>query len=272
MLGRRAHVACTLCHHHFTTRSTNVLASPRVLILSGQLRRQSTMFRRAVAKHQSEQPPPSKPAAPLYAPKSSSQQKDIQSAFRSSQTQRPGFLGSGGQSGALKSSRPQASNVDQLTATKPKLLSPPTSEAANSQLFSSERDIRLLKTLSNDTAFQENSPPLEVPIVSSSIMNSLHEAVYFDENDFDDDIDLSLDFDVDEPLIPQDLKAAVGCIPASSNPLLPKLAPTTQVQDLPGSSAPLPWSSSPARHVQPMAASRRPTGKEYLVKSRRCGA
>ena len=99
--------------------------------------------------------------------------------------------------------------------------------------------------------------------MSSSIMNSLHEAVYFDENDFDDDIDLSLDFDVDEPLIPQDLKAAVGCIPPSSNPMLPKLAPTTQVQDVPDSSAPLPWSSSPARHVQPMAAPRRPTGKVF---------
>lgn len=256
-------MACTLCHHHFTTRRSNVLALPRILILSGQLRQQSTMFHRAVAKHQSEQPPPSKPAAPLYAPKSSSQQKDIHSAFRSSQIQRSGFGGSGGHSGALMNSRPQVSNVDPFTATKPKLPSPPTSDATNSQLFSSERDTRLLKTLSNDTAFQENSPPLEVPSVSSNIMNSLHEAVYFDEDDFDDDIDLSLDFDVDEPLIPQDLKAAAGCTPPSSNPTLPKQPPTTHVQDVPDSSAPLPWSSSPARHIQPMAAPRRPIGKVF---------
>ncbi|KAF8425145.1 hypothetical protein EV426DRAFT_60768 [Tirmania nivea] len=261
MLGRRVRVACTLCHH-FTTRRPNVLCtSPRVFILLGQSRQQSTMFHRAVAKHQSEQPLQPKPAVPFYAPKSSSQQKDIQSAFRSSQTQHSGFLWGGVQFGALKNSRPQVPNVNQITAAKPKLPSSPTSDATNSQLFSSERGTQLLKTLSNDTAFQENSPPLEVPSASSSIMNSLHEAVYFDENDFDDDIDLSLDFDVDEPLIPQDLKAAVGYVPPSTNPMLPKPTPTTQVRDVPDSSAPLPWSSSPARHVQPMAASTRATGK-----------
>ena len=218
------------------------------------------MFHRAVAKHQSQQLPPSKPVTPLYPSKSSSQQKDIQSAFRGSQTQRSGFLGSGGQSGALKNGRPQ---VELFTAPKPEFPSQSASNATNSQLFSSERGTRLLRTLSNDTAFQENSPPLGVPSMSSSIMNSLHAAVYFDENDFDDDIDLSLDFNVDEPLIPQDLKAAAAYIPPSSNPALHKPARTTQEKDAPGSSAPLPWSSSPVRHVQPMAAPRRPTGKVF---------
>jgi len=251
-------VACTFCHNHFTTRRPNVLIC-RAVILSGQPRQQSTMFHRAVAKHQSEQPPPSKPATPLYALKSTSQKKDIQSAFRSSQAQRSGRSSNGSQSGVLKNSQPPVSNVDPFTDPKPTFLTPDTSP----QLFSSKRDTRLLKTFSNDTAFQENSPPLEVPGVSSSIMDSLHEAVYFDENDFDDDIDLSLDFDVDEPLIPQDLKTAVACIQPSSNPTLPKSAPVTQVQDVLDSSAPLPWSSSPVGHVQAMAAPRRPMGEVF---------
>lgn len=108
-----------------------------------------------------------------------------------------------------------------------------------------------------------------------STLGSLHSAVYFDENDFDDDLDL----DIDEPIalnIPsapsttyapkpdpvtyptidltesdaRDLPPA----PASksqSDVAYPDLPPASQEQEAPPSSIQYPWSSSPPSHFQP---------------------
>ncbi|KAF8465260.1 hypothetical protein BDZ91DRAFT_232719 [Kalaharituber pfeilii] len=91
-------------------------------------------------------------------------------------------------------------------------------------------------------------------------MSSLHEAVYFDENDLDDD--LSLDFDVDEPLIAPALKAAVASIPPAAGSQ--ELKPPPPSNNVPDSSAPLPWSSSPIRQFQPMPAPTQPSTEVYL--------
>ena len=71
-------------------------------------------------------------------------------------------------------------------------------------------------------------------IPGGSIVGKLHEAVYFDENDFVDDAELDLDAD-DEAI-------QVNQIRPISYPSLPSL------DAAPASSAPLPWSSSPLQH------------------------
>lgn len=69
------------------------------------------------------------------------------------------------------------------------------------------------------------------------VVGKLHEAVYFDENDFVDDADLDLDGDDEPPVRP---------LPASIQyPTLPALDNT------PSSEVPLPWSSSPLQHKLP---------------------
>lgn len=100
-----------------------------------------------------------------------------------------------------------------------------------------------------------------------SSLGSLHSAVYFDENDFDDDLDL----DEPQPLITPSVTSS-----AISNPVAyPSLGPTSRTgqstsgnrnpsdvnyPDLPAmsqeelappSSMQLPWSSSPPSHFQP---------------------
>lgn len=93
---------------------------------------------------------------------------------------------------------------------------------------------------------------------TESALGSLHSAVYFDENDFDDDLDL------DEP---QQLIAPSSASIISSKPVTYPSLDTddknpsdinypdlpTGSQDAPGptSSMPVPWSSSPPTHYQP---------------------
>lgn len=99
-----------------------------------------------------------------------------------------------------------------------------------------------------------------------SSLGSLHNAVYFDENDFDDDLDL----DIDEPLpftapsapsatntkpdpvtYPKiDMSSTTGSKP-QSDVKYPELPPNSQENAAPPSSIPMPWSSSPPSHFQP---------------------
>lgn len=97
---------------------------------------------------------------------------------------------------------------------------------------------------------QSNKRKFDRSLSGSSNLNALHNGVFFDENDFDDDaaIDLSVD---DPPLKRQDngpppLNHSVSdsshTKPSTTQP------PSTL---LTSSSAPIPWSSSPPEHHQP---------------------
>ncbi|OOQ85522.1 ATP-dependent DNA helicase PIF1 [Penicillium brasilianum] len=108
-----------------------------------------------------------------------------------------------------------------------------------------------------------------------STLGSLHSSVYFDENDFDDDLDL----DIDEPIalnIPSTTSATYAQKPdpvtyptidltlpdspelssarankPQSDITYPDLPPASQEQAAPPSSVQYPWSSSPPSHFQP---------------------
>lgn len=116
---------------------------------------------------------------------------------------------------------------------------------------------------------------IDLTIGGESTLGSLHSAVYFDENDFDDDLDL----DIDEPIalnIPSatsttyapkpdsvtyptiDLTESdvpdLPPVPASkpqSGIAYPDLPPASQERAAPPSSMHYPWSSSPPSHFQP---------------------
>ena len=83
------------------------------------------------------------------------------------------------------------------------------------------------------------------PSTGGGRVGKLHDSVYFDENDFDDDSNIDLD-EIDEPRAYQKLSPAT-----SSETLLGDLdvrKPLTR--HMPISSAPLPWSSSPLAQQQ----------------------
>ncbi|KAF7718519.1 ATP-dependent DNA helicase PIF1 [Penicillium ucsense] len=108
-----------------------------------------------------------------------------------------------------------------------------------------------------------------------STLGSLHNAVYFDENDFDDDLDL----DLDEPIALNVPPAASSTYTSRPDPVnyptidltspdhphvaaprsrdspsdvkYPELPPPSQEQAAPPSSIQFPWSSSPPSHFQP---------------------
>lgn len=108
---------------------------------------------------------------------------------------------------------------------------------------------------------------VEMANSGESSLGSLHNAVYFDENDFDDDLDL----DIDEPLpftAPSVPSAANTTKPdpvtypsidlppttaskSQSDIRYPELPPNSQENAAPPSSIPIPWSSSPPSHFQP---------------------
>ncbi|OKL58060.1 ATP-dependent DNA helicase PIF1 [Talaromyces atroroseus] len=149
---------------------------------------------------------------------------------------------------------------------------------------------RVLNT-NNYTATKQSSPiagtkrKLDVAHGGQSALGSLHNAVYFDENDFDDDDDL--DFEISTPLSRSQnavqastetiiLSSSSENYPNASNtnantkldfsakdaqndikyPELPQLDDMSQEQ-LPPSSVPIPWSSSPVSHHQPPQQKRR---------------
>lgn len=108
---------------------------------------------------------------------------------------------------------------------------------------------------------------IDITSASQSTLGSLHDAVYFDENDFDDDDDL--DFSLLQPdsgtqkasitsfetpsLPPQPMHSASTGI---KYPELPQIDYRSQQQP-PPSSMPIPWSSSPPSHHQPPQPKRR---------------
>ena len=87
--------------------------------------------------------------------------------------------------------------------------------------------------------------------LSTGVLSQLHEELYFDENDFDDEIDLDEDpmLDVKYPSLTSKNEPSQQSI---QYPDLPPLPPSeSRNQTLPAkitSSAPLPWSSSPIAH------------------------
>lgn len=113
---------------------------------------------------------------------------------------------------------------------------------------------------------------IEMTNGGESALGSLHSTVYFDENDFDDDLDL----DIDEPL-PFTAPSAPSATkldpvtyptidltspntrspaPAAGNKpptdiAYPELPPNSQEHAAPPSSIQYPWSSSPPSHFQP---------------------
>lgn len=154
----------------------------------------------------------------------------------------------------------------------------------------------------NTSAFSTTKPPstlagakrkIDMASAGQSALGSLHDAVYFDENDFDDDDDL--DFEILKPgALSQNVETPN--LPSQSNhsanypthaarsstagyiqnteaqsvsqsdikyPELPQVDDMPQEQ-LPPSSIPIPWSSSPPSHHQPLQQKRRklPWGQE----------
>jgi hypothetical protein len=111
---------------------------------------------------------------------------------------------------------------------------------------------------------QPQSAGVKRKIETESSLGSLHSAVYFDENDFDDDLDL----DEPQPLIapptivdlttskrvtyPNLNTSNIGSR-TSSDINYPDLPPVSQEELAPPSSNQFPWSSSPPSHFQPPA-------------------
>ncbi|KAI5811054.1 hypothetical protein DFH27DRAFT_6770 [Peziza echinospora] len=236
---RRPHALRDTCPapRHHTASSTLTLRRPNM----------SNILQAAIARDKQKERPAPKPAPQASARAS---QPVIQKAFRSPP-----------QYGVLRNSRPQyPTSADPFTSTSSsqKLLpSPPPSENRGSRHSSSkssgEKD-KLSQVCNNSSAFQDIDSSTTRTTVASSSIASLHDAVYFDMDDFDDD--LTLDFDVDEPLIAPALKAAVASLPPAQ-PCMPPPPSTPKHLDAPDSSAPLPWSSSPIPYRQ-QAASRLP--------------
>ncbi|CAG8903874.1 unnamed protein product [Penicillium egyptiacum] len=103
--------------------------------------------------------------------------------------------------------------------------------------------------------------------MAESSLGSLHNAVYFDENDFDDDLDL----DEPQPLIAPSVAGSaipkavtypsLDTTPRTGKPVYgnenltevnyPDLPSMSQEATAPQSSMQLPWSSSPPSHFQP---------------------
>ena len=86
---------------------------------------------------------------------------------------------------------------------------------------------------------------LTQPPSGAGRVGKLHDTVFFDENDFDDDADINLDEDVLPTAEPQPFPIQ------SSRTLLPGPSQRKPVTPhTPASSTPLPWSSSPLSHHQ----------------------
>lgn len=116
----------------------------------------------------------------------------------------------------------------------------------------------MIRALSNATAFVENEPPAD-PVSqqsryfqsqSASSLSALHDAVYFNEDDFESDGDLNFDDSITMTTAPSTASAGAPSLPIQGMNLPP---PKTISEDIhyggtPSSSAPVDWSSSPAEH------------------------
>lgn len=92
-------------------------------------------------------------------------------------------------------------------------------------------------------------------------VGKLHDTVYFDENDFEDDADI--DLDADEPAVLKSPQIAYPTLPQPSHAIQPNSSPefyptlpmptqrTDSTLEPPSSNEKVPWSSSPLQHKLP---------------------
>jgi ATP-dependent DNA helicase PIF1 len=101
-----------------------------------------------------------------------------------------------------------------------------------------------------------NKRKFERTMSTNSNLGALHENVYFNENDFDDDLTIDLTGSPPSSGLPPVKYPQMG--PPSQNVTYPTLppAPKEKPQEAPSNSAPIPWSSSPP---EPPRASKRRT-------------
>ena len=135
----------------------------------------------------------------------------------------------------------------------------------------------MIRALSNTTtAFVENEP-LADPVSqqsryfqsqSTSSLSALHDAVYFNEDDFESDGDLNFDDSITMTTAPSTASAGAPSLPTQGMNLSP---PKTISGDIhyggtPNSSAPVDWSSSPAEHfAKPGGAMLRNSARRPIV-------
>lgn len=119
--------------------------------------------------------------------------------------------------------------------------------------------------LRSNTAIPSKPPPqsagIKRKIETESSLGSLHSAVYFDENDFDDDLDLdepqpliasnAANIIASKPITYPSLDTSTTGIKNSQDVNYPELPSMSQNAPAPPSSMPMPWSSSPPSHLQP---------------------
>lgn len=99
--------------------------------------------------------------------------------------------------------------------------------------------LRTYGSLHDPYRYSTTVPSQDLPAGSGKV-ESLHEAVYFDENDFDDDADLDLEeggLMQNRPTLAREENVLSG-LPETPSP----------AKNYPASSAPLAWSSSPLQH------------------------
>ncbi|OJJ80361.1 uncharacterized protein ASPGLDRAFT_866663 [Aspergillus glaucus CBS 516.65] len=118
-------------------------------------------------------------------------------------------------------------------------------------------------TVSQSKPPQSSGVKRKIESAGESSLGSLHSAVYFDENDFDDDDDLNFE-DPDPPIQTQSTVRPDTSVsrqkdsPGDDDDLVvtyPDLPPVPD-EEAPPSSIQLPWSSSPPSHFQPPKPSR----------------
>ncbi|CUS14422.1 unnamed protein product [Tuber aestivum] len=116
----------------------------------------------------------------------------------------------------------------------------------------------VVRALSNSTAFIENEPPAD-PVTHqsryfqpqpASSLSALHDAVYFDEDDFESDGDLNFDDSITITTAPSTASAGAPSLPTQGISLPPPKPISEDIHHggAPSSSAPVDWSSSPAEH------------------------
>ena len=193
------------------------------------------MLAKAVQQHTAA-PPPYKPPTLSQQLFPSSSPSASQDAFRN---------------GPQRFSTPQLSH--QATASK-NILKPSTSSTLNGPRgdwrFEQANALRRpLPQSSSIPSFNRQDPlsskvdvvDLTQPSGDGGRVGKLHDAVYFDENDFDDDTDL--DLDIEDPCTkgyPSTVKLEQSLSTQTKTSVVPKQQSTT--------SQPVPWSSSPLYH------------------------
>ena len=117
-------------------------------------------------------------------------------------------------------------------------------------------------TISQSKPLQSSGVKRKIESAGESSLGSLHSAVYFDENDFDDDDDLNFE-DPDPPIQIQSTARPDTSVsrpkknsPGDDDDLVVKYPdlPPVPDEEAPPSSIHLPWSSSPPSHFQPPKA------------------